>query len=157
MGTAASAGDALRSARPDTNDEGAPSRDHLRVAPDSVRQRRRNRLLMAGIVLLTIVSLFALVGFRVIAAQSAFTLDRLSKERTNEQLRYERLREEVARRSSPDAVISAALQRGMVFADRKEFIQAPAAAPTHTTPNATPRPLAPTSYDQAKQALDQNP
>jgi hypothetical protein len=112
---------------------------------------------MLTVALATIASLFALVGFRVVAAQSSFTLDRLSKERANEQLRYERLRAEVAQRSSPGAIISSAFSRGMVFANRKEFIQAPAAAAGGMTPTATPKSLAPTSWDKAKRALDQNP
>jgi hypothetical protein len=157
MGTAApAAAGALPSPRPEPSDAPA-SRDHLRVAPDVRRRRLRARLLMIGIALLTVASLFTLVGFRVVAAQSAFTLDRLSKERTNEQLRYERLREEVARRSSPTAIIAAARARGMIPANRQEFLTAPAAARRDPTPNATPPPLAPTSYDKAKKALDQNP
>ena len=55
---------------------------------------------MWGAALVTVASLFTLVAFHVFAAQSAFTLERLSKERTNEQLRYERLRDQVARLSS---------------------------------------------------------
>ncbi len=155
MSTAAPAAGAVPSPRPSEQPDVA-RRQHLRVAPDAGRRRLRARLLMCGIAVLTVVSVFTLVGFRVVAAQSSFTLDRLSKERTNEQLRYERLREEVASRSSPGAIIAAASQRGMVFADRKEFITAPDAA-GDTTPTATPPPLAATSYSQAKKALDQNP
>jgi hypothetical protein len=143
------------SPRPTTTPEAA--RERLRIAPNTGARRLRARLLMLGIGALTVAALFALVGFRVVAAQSAFTLDRLSKERTNEQLRYERLRAEVAQRSSPSAIISSAFSRGMVFADRKEFIQAPAAATDVSTPTATPKSLAPTSWDEAKKALDQNP
>jgi hypothetical protein len=112
---------------------------------------------MVGIALVTVASLFTLVGFRVVAAQSAFTLDRLTKERTNEQLRYERLREDVARRSSPAAIIAAARGLGMVDAPLQAFLWAPKAASHDTTPTATPQPLAPTSYEHAKKALDQNP
>jgi hypothetical protein len=112
---------------------------------------------MVGIAFLSVAALFTLVGFRVVAAQASFSLDRLSKQRMNEQLRYERLREEVAERSSPSAIISAAYDQGLVFADRKEFIQAPLAADAERTPNAVPKSLAPTSYDELKPALDQNP
>ncbi len=112
---------------------------------------------MVGIALVTVAALFTLVGFRVVAAQSAFTLDRLTKQRTNEQLRYERLREDVARRSSPAAIMSAARGLGMIDAPRQEFLWAPKAASRGMTPTATPQPLAPTSYERTKQALDQNP
>jgi hypothetical protein len=145
----------LPSRRPQPPDTVA--RDHLRVAPDARRRRLRARLLMVGITLVTVASLFTLVGFRVVAAQSAFTLDRLTKARTNEQLRYERLREDVARRSSPAAIISSSRGLGMVDAPYQAFIWAPKAASHGTTPTATPQPLAPTSYENAKQALDQNP
>jgi hypothetical protein len=148
--------DAVAAPRPSEYSD-ADARGYLRVAPDPGRRRLRTRLLALGIALLSIASVFTLVWFRVAAAQAAFSFDRLSKERMNEQLRYERLREEVAQRSSPDAIVSAALARGWVFGDRKEFLYAPAAAPDHTTPNAAPRSLAPTSYDKAKSALDQNP
>jgi hypothetical protein len=156
MSTAAPAAGTVPAPRPAATPESSP-RERLRVAPNNTARRIRARLLMLGVTVLTIASLFALVGFRVVAAQSAFTLDRLSKERTNEQLRYERLRAEVAQRSSPGAIISSASSRGMVFADRKEFIQAPAAARDAKTPTATPKSLAPTSWDEAKRALDQNP
>ena len=112
---------------------------------------------MAGIALVTVAALFTLVGFRVVGAQAAFTLDRLTKERTNEQLRYERLREDVARRSSPAAIIAAARHLGMVDAPRQAFISAPAAASHGPAPTTMPQPLAPTSYENAKRALDQNP
>jgi hypothetical protein len=153
MGTAVPVpADTFPSPRP----ESAETRDHLRVAPDAGRRRLRARLLMVAIALVTVASLFTLVGFRVVAAQSAFTLDRLSKERTNEQLRYERLREEVSRRSAPEAVISAARARGMIPAPRREFLQAAAAAPRNSTP-ATSQSLSANSYDKTKKALDQNP
>jgi hypothetical protein len=156
MSTAAPAAGTASAPRRSSEPDAAP-REHLRVAPDNRRRRLRARLLVVGIALLTIASLFTLVGFRVVAAQAAFSLDRLSKERMNEQLRYERLREEVAQRSSPSAIISAAYAQGLVFADRKEFIQAAEAAPDRTTPNAVPKSLAPTSYAKLKPALDQNP
>ena len=100
--------------------------------------------------------MFALVAFHVLAAQSAFTLDHLSKERVNEQLRYERLREEVARSSSPAAVIAAAQRLGLVFADSYAFIQAPGAASKNASDPAPPT-LSENTYDHTKPALDQNP
>ena len=69
---------------------------------------------MWGAALVTVASLFTLVSFHVFAAQSAFTLERLSKERTNEQLRYARLREQVASLSSAQVVIKASHTLGMV-------------------------------------------
>src|SRR5262249_2125908 len=76
------------------------ARARLTVAPDRARRRLRARLMMWGAALFTVASLFTLVAFHVFEAQSAFTLERLSKERTNEQLRYQRLRLYVANASS---------------------------------------------------------
>jgi len=129
---------------------------HLRIAPDVRRRRRRARIVMTIACLVTVASLFALVAFHVFAAQSAFTLDRLSKQRTNEQLRYERLREEVARLSSPASVIAAAQNLGMKPASTPLFIKAPAAAPRGPAGSTAP-PLDDATYDKTKQALDDNP
>src|SRR5688500_18683303 len=83
-------------------------RPRLTVAPEVARRRLRARLLVRAIAVVTVASLFLLVAFHVFAAQSAFTLDRLERDRRNEQLRYERLREQVARASSAGTVIEAA-------------------------------------------------
>jgi hypothetical protein len=113
-------------------------------------------MLVVVIVVVTVASLFTIVAFHVFAAQSAFTLDNLAKERTNEQLRYERLRDMVARESSPLAVIAEAQRLGMVPASSQVFIDAPAAAPRTAVP-AGPTSLAGPTYDTTKKALDQNP
>jgi len=136
--------------------ETAPAGERLRIAPDVRRRRARARLAVLGVALVTIASVFTLVAFHVFAVQSAFTLDRLSKERTNEQLRYERLRDEVARASSPAAVIAAASRRGMTFADSEQFLKAPPAAPRDAADPA-PQSLSSATYDETKKALDQNP
>jgi len=132
------------------------TRPNLRVAPRTRRRRARARLLVVVILLVTVASLFTLVAFHVFAAQSAFTLDKLAKERTNEQLRYERLRDMVARQSSPLAVIAEAQRLGMVPANGQFFIDAPAAAPRSAVP-AGPTSLSGPTYDTTKKALDQNP
>ncbi len=100
--------------RPDSPSRGDGARARLTVAPDVARRRLRARLLVWAVALVTVASLFTLVAFHVFAAQSAFTLERLSKDRTNEQLRYERLRDQVARLSSAQTVIVAAKKLGMV-------------------------------------------
>ncbi len=98
--------------------------------------------------------MFTLVGFRVEAAQSAFTLDKLSKERADEQLRYERLRDAVARASSPAAVIAQATRLGMTPATGVQWLQAPDAASAPSTDGS--KNLTAT-YDKTKPALAQNP
>jgi hypothetical protein len=99
--------------RPESR-RGDGARAQLTIAPDVARRRLKARLLVWGVALVTVASMFMLVSFHVFAAQSAFTLERLSKERTNEQLRYQRLRNMVAERSSAPTVIKAAKARGMV-------------------------------------------
>ena len=130
-------------------------RERLRVAPAAGRARR-TRITVVTLALVGVASLFVVVAFHTFSVQSAFSVDRLDKERRNEQLRYERLREEVARKSSPDAVISAARDLGMVPADREVFIEAPPAAPRADEPTA-PESLSTDTYREAKRALDQNP
>ena len=67
--------------RPGSPNRGDGARARLTVAPEVARRRLRARLLMWGAALVTVASLFTLVAFHVFAAQSAFTLERLSKER----------------------------------------------------------------------------
>ena len=72
-------------------------------------------------------------------------------------MRYERLRDEVARLSSPSAVIAAAEALGMKLAAREIFINAPAAAPRGPAGDAVTVVMNSPTYDKTKQALDQNP
>jgi hypothetical protein len=101
--------------------------------------------------------LFTLVAFHVFAAQSAFTLERLSKERTNEQLRYERLREMVADRSSAQTVSAAASKLGMVQGGDVVSLSVSAARapgpPSAAKPDASSSP----NYAEAKRALGATP
>src|SRR6266576_3894440 len=69
--------------RPELPSRGDGARARLTIAPEVARRRLRARLLMWAAALVTVASLFTLVSFHVFAAQSAFTLERLSKERTN--------------------------------------------------------------------------
>ena len=107
--------------------------------------------------LVTVMSLFTLVAFHVFAAQSAFTLERLSKDRANEQLRYERLREQVSRLSSAETVIALAAKLGMVQGGTVVSLSLPSARPA-ALPSAKPPVDSPgSSYDKAKSALDAAP
>jgi hypothetical protein len=101
---------------------------HLRVAK-VVRRQRRTRALVWGSAALTALALFTLVAFHVFAVQHAFSLDHLREDRAEEELRYERLRAEVASLSAPESVVAAARELGMVPAQSVDFIDAPAAAP----------------------------
>jgi cell division protein FtsL len=109
--------------RPETR-----SRAHLKVAPEVARRRRLTRLAMFGAAVVTVASLFLMVAFQVFAAQSAFRLDHLAKQRSNEELRNQRLREQVAQLSSPGSVFERARQDGLVQVP-VAYVQAPLAAP----------------------------
>src|SRR4051794_38689150 len=110
----------------------------LKVAPEIARRRLRTRLLLWGSGRVTVASLFTLVGFHVLAAQSAFTLQKLEKQRTNEQLRYERLRLQVAESSSAESVRASARAIGMIDAPNIVPLVAPAASSGSTTPESVP-------------------
>jgi hypothetical protein len=142
--------------RPESR-RGDGARAKLTIAPDVARRRLKARLLVWGVALVTVASMFMLVSFHVFAAQSAFTLERLSKERTNEQLRYQRLRNMVADRSSAPTVIKAAKAMGMV--------NGPTPIPLAVRSAGTPAVSAATvgaetpdnSYEKAKHALGPTP
>jgi hypothetical protein len=101
--------------------------------------------------------MFTLVAFHVFAAQSAFTLERLSKDRANEQLRYERLREQVAGLSSAQTVIAAAAKLGMVPGGTIVSLPVPSVRPGGVTPDTLPAESTSASYVKVKHALDPGP
>lgn len=140
---------------------GPPSRGDgarvLTVAPEVARRRLRARLLVWGAALVTVASLFTLVAFHVFEAQSAFTLERLSKERTNEQLRYERLREMVAELSSAQTVSAAAAKLGMVPGGTVRTVSVPSDGPSGPTADGQPVKSASPNYAEAKRALGATP
>ncbi len=143
--------------RPGSPSRGDGARARLTVAPEVARRRLRARLLMWGAGLVTVASLFTLVAFHVFAAQSAFALEHLSKERTNEQLRYERLREEVAKLSSADTVIAAANRFGIVQGPTVVNLSVPSVQLTGGTPDTRPAESSATNYDKTKSALGPTP
>jgi cell division protein FtsL len=109
---------------------------HLRVA-EATRRRRRVRVAMWASALLTALALFVLVAFHVLAVQHAFAIDDLAEQRKVEELKYERLRTEVATLSSPESIVEAAKALGMIPASQVEYIDAPGAAPHSSAPDRT--------------------
>ncbi|MGQ0824061.1 MAG: hypothetical protein ACT4OX_03335 [Actinomycetota bacterium] len=105
-----------------------------------------------GTAVVTAASLFVLVSFHVLAVQHAFELDDLAAQRATEERRYERLRVEVASRSSPAAIVEAAYAIGMVRASEVEYIEAPLAAPRGRPSGRTSDTLGDT-WDEAKTSL----
>jgi hypothetical protein len=143
--------------RPGFPNRGDGARARLRVAPEVARRRLRARLLMWAAALVTVASLFTLVAFHVFAAQSAFTLERLSKDRANEQLRYERLREKVASLSSAGTVIAKAAKLGMVPVGIVVTLSLPSVRPAVPPPVKPPAESSSSSYGSTKSALDAAP
>jgi len=126
------ADDALESL-PLPSEEEADRSAHLRVAPDTAleaaRRRRRARLALLGVGAISAASMFGLVAFHVFAVQSSFQLDKLQSQLTIEQRRYGILREEVATRSSPQAVAAGAEALHMVRPSQVTVLHVPAAKP----------------------------
>ena len=105
---------------------------HLQVAPDArelLRRRRRARLIVVLGSAVTAASMFLLVAFHVFAVQSSFELDKLQSDLTTEQRRYGMLRDEVATRSSPEAIARGAEGLGMVRPDQVLVLRRPDAKP----------------------------
>ena len=125
---------------------------HLRVA-EVARRRRRVRVAVWVSALLTAIALFVLVSFHVLAVQHAFAIDRLTEQKHTEELRYERLRAEVATLSSPPAIVDAAKRMGMQAPQTVDYIDAPAAASRHAAPDRTSSTLADV-HGEAKKSLD---
>jgi len=114
---------------------GAPDAEHrprLRVAPrtprEVLRRRRRARLAVFAVAVLSAASMFTLVAFHVFAAQAAFSLDNLDSRLSIEQREYGLLRDQVATLSSPAAVAKAAIALGMVRTSDVTLLHASSAA-----------------------------
>jgi hypothetical protein len=91
-------------------------------APD-----RPLRLALLTTAFLTVGTIFGAAVFHVLLIQSEFRLDRINKEAASEQVRYEKLRLDVARRSAPERIVATAQQRlGMVVPPQVAYLMAPA-------------------------------
>ena len=97
----------------------APARPRLRLVPPTyvpsrLRQRRRQRLVMAGVAVLAVMFLGAVVAHNLLI-QGQVRLQQIEVEVANQQARYQRLRLEVGRLESPERIVAAAQQQlGMV-------------------------------------------
>jgi cell division protein FtsL len=82
------------------------------------------------------IGLFVIVGSYAYLAQQQFTVDRLQRQRTVEQKRYEQLRLEVAELSAPERIVRSAQQLGMVTPQQVTYIQVTASLPAASDPTA---------------------
>jgi cell division protein FtsL len=122
---------------------------HLRVAPDSVellRRRRRARLIVLLGAAVSAASMFLLVAFHVWAVQASFQYDKLQTQLTAEQRKYGMLRDEVATRSSPEAIAHGAEGLGMVRPAQVFVLRPPTAKPIDAQDDL-PVPPAPPYHD----------
>lgn len=87
---------------------------HLEVAPTPARGRSIARALLGLGGLITLASLFIIVGAHVVMAQQSFELDRVQEDTRRAVRRNLELREQVALASSPQRIIEAATALGMV-------------------------------------------
>jgi len=105
----------------------------LQVAPtdalEAIRRRRRTRLVMFLAAAISAASMFGLVAFHVFAVQSSFQMDKLQQQLAEQQQRYEKLRDQVAMESSPQAVATGAEGLHMVRSSQVIVLHVPAAKP----------------------------
>jgi cell division protein FtsL len=142
-------------ARPNGAPAGPDAKRHLRVVDEQAARRQRQvRIGIWVFGLLSAVSVFVVVAFHVMVAQSQLQLDHLNRETTVEQQRYERLRLQVAQLSAPARVASRAQQLGMVPGGPSTFVTVPSSG-------TAPPPANPTSstedYQKVKPHLGTRP
>jgi cell division protein FtsL len=114
----------LRIILPSRRTEPAPGEERrpaLRIVPRA-RRRRRAGFLAALICLAVFGVMFGLVAFQAKIATDQLRLDRVEKDLSQAQATYERLRLNVAQLESPETVISAAKERGMVVPDKVAYV-----------------------------------
>lgn len=139
--------------RPSPTEE--PSGRHLRVVDErTARHRRQVRIGIWVFGVLSAVSVFVVVAFHVMVAQSQLQLDRVNRQMTVEQQRYERLRLEVATAAAPPRIAAMAQQLGMVPGGPSTFLSVPqagAAAPPENPTSSTE------DYQKVKKHLGARP
>jgi cell division protein FtsL len=126
---------------------------HLRVVP--AHQRRIRLIVLLGVAL-TVGALFGLVALNSELAQGQFQISRLEQRLQEQQLRNERLRFDVARLASPDAIVKAAQAQGLVDPGSIDYVVAPATVPRAVDADPTSQTLADT-YAKSKSSLAPEP
>jgi cell division protein FtsL len=132
---------------------------HLRVVrPDEQPGARSLRRLTpaTGVVLTAVlfIVLFAVAGAQSLLVQGQVRLDAAEKQLTAEQARYQALRKDLAQMASPERVVAAAHEQGMVTPSDLVYLQ-PADAPTATTTEDVPLPgAADRGWSSVKPLLD---
>lgn len=98
--------------------------DHLRVVAPSERTRRRLRPSTAVAISVLLFAIFSAVAVsQTLIVQAQVRLDDLDAQLSSEQARYQELRSEVARFESPERIVEAAHQQGMVTPDDLVYLR----------------------------------
>ena len=85
------------------------------------------RLALVTTGVLTVGTIFGAAVFHVLLIQSEFRLDQINREAAKEQVRYEKLRLDVAQLSAPERIVATAQERlGMVVPPQVAYLMAPA-------------------------------
>ena len=112
--------------KPKTAPEAPPRADHLRVLRDGERTEAEQARLVRGAVVLVVavgaLVLFGVVVFHVLLTQNQFRLDKLQEESIDRQAEYDRLRLQVAELESPDRIVAAAHDLGMVTPPKVTYL-----------------------------------
>jgi hypothetical protein len=146
--------------------EGERSR-HLEVVRPGARPRPQFRLTPKTGVTLTVLlfgALFGVATSHALLIQSQTKLDEMDKEAADEQARYEQNRADVAELESPDRIIAAAREQGMVDPAETVWLTPDQAASAGLTDQATGGDAADdgsdspsTSYEEVKPYLGSTP
>ena len=120
--------------------------NHLRVVAPSDRARRR---LTPGMAVLVSAAMFAVLlavaVSHTVLVEGQVHLDDLDSQLVQEQARYQELRTQVAQSESPERIVQAANEMGMVTPDDLRYLQPP--APDSST-------VGPTTGDDDEPAAD---
>lgn len=119
----------LRTASPSEPGRWQPNRPPLRLIDTQASARQqtgRQRLLLRAGLAISALMVFAAVAFHVVLVQSQFKLEGHERAAKDEEMRYERLRLEVARLASPERIVAEATGRLAMTVPREvEYLDAP--------------------------------
>jgi hypothetical protein len=106
---------------------------HLAVVDPAARKRERRQRLGVRLAIASVVAaVLIVVGFHVVMAEGQLQLERLDRQTTIEQQRYEALRLTYAQRSAPQAIVKRASSLGMIPAKSLRYLSPPGLTPGDT-------------------------
>lgn len=133
---------------------------HLAVVDPAQRKRERRARLGVRLSIASVVAaVLIVVGFHVVMAEGQLQLERLDRQTTVEQQRYESLRLTFAERSAPQAIVKRATSIGMIPATSLRYLTVPGLTATDTA-NAAAGATAPSlarDWEQVKKHLVAQP